>query len=36
LGCHPLRTSVEWEAPDGHYQLTMEKRALRINSGSGR
>jgi hypothetical protein len=34
LGCHSLRTSIEWQAPDGHYQRTREKRALRINSGS--
>jgi hypothetical protein len=35
LGCHSLRTLIEWPAPDGHYQRTREKRALRINSGSG-
>ena len=35
LGCHSLRTLIEWPAPGGHYQRTMEKRALRINSGSG-
>ena len=33
LGCHSLRTTIEWPAPDGHYQRTREKRALRINPG---
>jgi hypothetical protein len=36
LGCHALRTSIEWPAADGRYQRTREKRALRINPGSGR
>ena len=35
LGCHSLRTLIEWPAPDGHYQRSMEKRALRINARSG-
>jgi hypothetical protein len=34
LGCHSLRTSIEWQAADGKYQRTKEKRALRINPGS--
>jgi len=34
LGCYSLRTTIEWPAPDGHYQRTREKRALRINTGS--
>jgi hypothetical protein len=34
LGCHSLRTSIEWQAADGQYQRTTEKRALRINPGS--
>jgi hypothetical protein len=34
LGCHSLRTTIEWPASDGHYQRTREKRALRINPGS--
>jgi len=34
LGCHSLRTTIEWQAPDGFYHRTREKRALRITSGS--
>lgn len=36
LGCHSLRTSLEWPTKDGQYRLSAEKRALRINPGEGR